>query len=150
MNNYPKWWDKTITIYNKFEDPLTQLITWYKTIVTNCFWKDEHINIRVRLRDFVLEGDNVICRIPKSNKYVDAETWNNLTADAKSRYFTIGYNDIIVLGEVADEINEYQSGYRSSDLLGKYKKLQKCLEVDSFSDNTGDNLDLEHYLVRGI
>lgn len=37
MNSYPIWWDTDLTIYNKFTDPQTQLIKWYRTVLTNCF-----------------------------------------------------------------------------------------------------------------
>ena len=39
MNNYPSWWDTTITIYNKYENTQTQLVVWHKHVLHNCFWK---------------------------------------------------------------------------------------------------------------
>ena len=148
MNNYPSWWDTTITLFNKFEDPLTQLVTWYKTVIEGCFWKNVHD--KVKIGDTVLETDSIICRLRKNAAYVDAEAWLSLPADQKSNYFTLGYHDIIIKGEIADTINEYQSGYRSTDLLAKYKRLQKCLEIEQFTDNTGGGRGNEHYHVRGI
>lgn len=148
MNNYPSWWNSTITLYNKFEDPITQLVTWYRTVLTGCFWKDEHTKLKIR--DVVIEGDNIICRIRKQDNYVDAETWQNTPADIKDNYFTLGYHDIIILGEVSDTINEYQAGSRSSDLISKYKHFQRCLEIEVYSDNTGGDRGDEHYFVRGI
>ena len=34
---YPVWWETTITVYNKFIDEQTQLVHWYRNVVTDCF-----------------------------------------------------------------------------------------------------------------
>ena len=36
---YPIWWDTTLTIYNQFKDPVTRVVTWYRTVVGGSFWK---------------------------------------------------------------------------------------------------------------
>ena len=33
MNNYPSWWDTTVTIYNRYEDPQTNLVSWHRHVV---------------------------------------------------------------------------------------------------------------------
>ena len=71
MSNFPfPWWDKTVTIYNKVVDPTTQRITWYSTVVENCFWK--YVNNLYNMGRYgmstvgvQLEIKNVVCRIPK-------------------------------------------------------------------------------------
>ena len=150
MNNYPSWWDTTVTLYNRYEDPLTQLVTWYKTIITGCFWKNVHDKLKIG--EVVLETDSVICRIRKDDRFVDAETWLAMPSDEKSSHFTLSYQDIIIKGNISDNINEYNSelGYKSTDMLAKYKKFQKCIEVDQFADNTGGNRGNEHYFARGV
>ena len=148
MNNYPSWWNTTITVFNKYEDPLTQLVTWYKTTIEGCFWKNVHEKVKVG--EVVLETDSLICRIRKNDKFVDAEQWLALPADTKANYFTLGYHDIIIRDAVNDTINEYQRGQRSTEILAKYKRLQKCLEIEQFTDNTGGNRGNEHYLVKGL
>ena len=148
MNNYPDWWNTTITLFNRYEDPLTQLVTWYKTVIEGCFWKNVHD--KVKIGEVVLETDGIICRIRKDERFVDAETWLSLPSDTKANYFTLGPQDIVIQGDVDETINEYQSGSRSTDVLAKYKKLQKCLEVEQFANNTGEGLGNEHYFIKGI
>lgn len=149
MNNiYPIWWDTTLTIYNKYIDTQTQLITWYKHVVKNCFWK--YTGDKVTINDVVLETNNTICRIPKNDKYLEKFEWVAKPNDLMGEYFTLSQGDIIVKGEVDDVINEYQSGQRSSDLLSKYKNLQGCIKIEEVGNNTGVGRCNEHYFVKGI
>ena len=39
MNVYPIWWDTTVTIYNKIQDPQTRVVSWQRTVIPNGFWK---------------------------------------------------------------------------------------------------------------
>ena len=147
-NHYPSWWDTTITIYNKFEDPQTQLVTWYKHEVTGCFWK--YSGNKVVIDTTVLDTNSIICRIRKDDSFLEKHEWSALPNDEMSNYFTLGQGDIIVKGSVDDTINEYTSGKRSTDLLKKYKALQGCMEIEEFSNNTGGGRGNEHYYVRGV
>ena len=152
MNKYPVWWDKTVTIYNKLVDDSTQEVTWYRTVVENCFWKYENNIYRVGRSynsTLVLEAKDVICRIPKDDKFVDKREWKNLSDSERSEHFTLGNGDIIILDEVNDEIDEYEAGKRSTDLVAKYKELQGCIEVDTYVINVGTGVPIEHYRVNG-
>ena len=80
--------------------------------------------------------------------YLETYQWNALTD--KSEHFTLSPGDIIVKGEVTDEVNEYVSGQRSSDFLAKYKKLQGCMVIEQCAVNAGPGRGLEHYYVRGV
>ena len=148
MNVFPSWWDTTITIFNKFQDPQTRVITWYKTVIKNCFWK--YTGDKITIGETVVQTNDTICRIPKSKNYLDKYAWESTSNDEMSKYFTIGVGDIIVKNEVADIIDEYTSGHRSSDIISKYKKLQGCIVIESFSINTGTGRGSEHYLVKGV
>lgn len=148
MNNYPAWWNTTITIYNKFTDPITYVIRWYRTVVTGAFWK--YVGDKITVGQTVLETKDIICRIRKDDKYMDKGEWVNLSNDQMANYFTLGRGDIIVKGEVNDTIDEYTSGKRSTDILGKYKDLNGCMEIESVSNNTGEGLGQEHYHVKGV
>ena len=53
-------------------------------------------------------------------------------------------------GEVTDEIDEYASGFRSSDILTKYKKRGECMVIDRCAVNVGPGRGLEHYYVKGV
>lgn len=148
MNNYPEWWDTDLTIYNKFEDPQTRLVTWYKTIVKDAFWK--YTGDKITINKTTLETNNTICRIRKDSKFLESHIWKNTPNDKMSKYFTLSPGDIIVKGAVTDEIDEYISGKRSNDLEKKYKNLQGCIRVEEVAINVGAGRCDEHYYVRGV
>ena len=148
MNNYPVWWDTTITIFNKYQDPQTQVVTWHKHIVEKCFWK--YVGDKVTINNTTLETNNIICRIPKQNDFLERHEWIAQPNDEMTNYFTLGPGDILVKGEVDDTINEYAKGQRSTDLLKKYKALQGCMTVEETAINTGKGRCNEHYFVKGI
>lgn len=147
MSDYPIWWDTTITIYNKYEDPQTHVITWYSHPLSGCFWKASGDIVNVG--SVVLDSKSILCRIPKDEAFLEKFDWEQLPNDQMSNYFTLGIGDIIVKGEVSDVIDEYTSGHRSSDLLSKYKPSQRCFEIAEFANNTGIGRNNEHYFTRG-
>lgn len=144
---FPVWWDTTITIYNKFTDAQTQVVKWFRTIVTDCFWSLD--GSKVTIGDVVLDSKSILCRIPKDERFLEKKDWINVPNDEMGNYFTLGQDDIIVKGEVSDEINEYASGKRSTDLLAKYREYQECMQVGEYSINTGTGRNNEHYFARG-
>ena len=146
MSNYPAWWNTTITVYNKYEDPATRRITWHRTVLNNCFWK--YTGNKIVVGETALETNTTICRIPLHPAFLEKYEWNNVSD--KSKYFTLGTGDILVRGDIADTIDEYNSGCRSSDILTKYKKLQGCMVVEQCAINTGLGRGLEHYYVKGV
>lgn len=148
MNNYPSWWNTTITVYNKYTDPQTQLVRWYRHKLDGAFWK--YSGNKVVVGSTVLETKDIICRIRKDDAFKEKHEWINIPNDEMSQYFTLAQGDIIVKGEVDDEINEYTSGTRSTDLKKKYKSLQGCLEIQEWANNTGGGRGNEHYYVKGI
>lgn len=146
MSNYPEWWNTTITVYNKYENPATRQISWHRTVLPNCFWK--YTGSKIIVGETTIDTNATLCRIPKNSAFLEKYEWNN-TQD-KSKHFTLGTGDILVKGDVADEIDEYASGCRSSDILTKYKKLQGCMVIEQSAVNTGLGRGLEHYYVRGV
>ena len=146
MSNYPEWWNTTITVFNKYEDPTTRKITWYKTVLQNCFWK--YTGNKIVVGETALETNTTLCRIPVNPAFLENYQWT--TTEDKSAHFTLGTGDILVKGEVTDEIDEYASGFRSSDILTKYKKCSECMVIDRCAVNTGPGRGLEHYYVKGV
>ena len=144
---YPIWWENTVTIYNKFVDEQTDIVSWFKMVLTDCFWQLTGTEINVG--DVALNSKSIVCRIPKDDRYKDKSEWVKIPNDKMSDYFTIGQGDIVVKGECDFVINEYQDGHRSSDLLAKYHEYQQCMEITQYSINTGLGRNNEHYLVRG-
>lgn len=147
MSRYPIWWEDTVTIYNKYENSQTGVITWFKTIISGCFWKNT--GNRVTINDVILDTENVICRIPKQPNYVNSYEWKQLSNDNMAKYFTLQQGDIIIRGVVSDSIDEYTKGKHATDFIKKYKELG-CIEVKSFNINTGSGKNNEHYYVNGL
>lgn len=147
-NVYPIWWSNTITIFNKYENPQTQLIKWYKTIVNGAYWKN--IGNKIMIDDVTLETNNIICRIRKDDRFLEKYEWVKKPNDEMANYFTLGKGDIIVKGEVDDIIDEYTSGKRATDIIAKYKDLQGCMEIDKVTIDSGIGLGNEHYYVKGV
>lgn len=145
---YPVWWDTTITVFNKYVDPQTKVVRWYRTVVTGAFWK--YVGDKITIGQTVLETNNIICRIRKDSRFLENYEWLQTPNDEMSNYFTLGNGDIIVKGIVEDDINEYQNGSRSTDLIAKYKKLQGCMSIEEVAINTGIGRCNEHYLAKGI
>lgn len=140
---YPVWWDTTITLFNKYEDSKGE-VTWYKTVLTGCFWKYETDYQRV---DNATQMTKVLlCRVRKSSDFLENYVWEE--ESSKDSYFTFNDGDILIKGEVEDTINEYTTGQRASDLLKKYK--DRCAEITECRINVGAGRVCEHYLVRGI
>lgn len=147
MSDYPIWWDTTLTLYNKYEDPQTQIVTWFRTELANCFWKAS--GSKVTVNDVTLDTEGVICRIPKNAIFLEKYEWIELPNDQMENYFTLAPGDIIIKGVVSDTINEYEKGQRSSDLINKYKDLRGCIQIEDVALNVGAGRNNEHYYVRG-
>lgn len=147
MANYPVWWDTTITVFNKYEDPQTNVITWYKTVLNNCFWKNDFQ--RLKMGDIEVETDSIICRIPENSNFRENQNWVKIPNDQMNNYFTLAHGDIIIRGDVNINIDEYTDGRRSSDIIESCK-AQGCMVIDRFSINTGIGRGLPHYHVQGV
>jgi hypothetical protein len=148
MNSYPMWWDQTITVYNKTTDPITRIVKWHKHTISNCFWRD--LASKVKVGDVVLETDTIVCRIPQQDNFLEQYAWVELTDDEKGSFITLGIGDLVVKGNIVDEIDEYTSGKRSTDLVSKYKRLQGCFEVQKISMNVSTGMLNPHYHISGV
>lgn len=147
MTKYPDWWVDTVTIFNKYQDPQTSVIRWYRTVVDGCFWKNDFQ--RLKVGQIEVSTDSIICRIPEKDNYLDKHVWLTIPNDMKSNYFTLSEGDIVVRGNIQEGINEYNSGERSSDFITKYKSLG-CMILDRISINTGTGKGIPHYHVEGV
>lgn len=144
---YPIWWDTTVTVYNQFKDPITSLVSWYRTTLTGVFWK--YTGNKVTVSDVTLETNTTICRIPENEKFKERYLWEQLPNDQMENYFTLSPGDIIIKGEVDDVVDEQVRGHRSTDLITKYKRMQGCIEIQSWANNTGTARNDKHYYVVG-
>lgn len=148
MMNNPQWWDSTITVFNKFVDPITNIVRWYKTVLLNCFWK--RTVEKMTVGNTIIETDTVICRIPENANFRLKYDWLKIPNDQMNNYFTLGIGDIIINGSIDDDINEYTSGSRSTDILQKYADLG-VMTIESVRINTKSGVVFNrHYLAKGV
>lgn len=147
ISTYPIWWDSDITLYNRYENPITNMVTWHKTYISNCFIQ----SAKTMISDgqTVYNTDNNIIRIPQNDKFIEYTDWINIPNDKQSEYFTLHQGDIIIKGTIDFDINEYEDGKRSTDLIDKYKQLGTCLTIDNWQNNTGNGRIAPHYFVSG-
>ena len=147
MSEYPAWWDATITVYNKYTNPLTKAVTWFRHVLSGCFW--DNTGNRLIAENAQIQSNDVVCRIPQSDIYKPRGEWESLPNDIMSNYFTLGKADILIRGEIDDVIDETVKGHRATDLIAKYKDKQDCIVLKRFSDNTGTSRVMPHYYVTG-
>ncbi len=140
---YPTWWNKTVTLYNRFEDA-DGVVKYRRTVLSGCFVKTA--SALIVSGDTGKEKPQTTIRIRNSRNYVSVAEW--LTDENKrNNGFTIQNGDIIVMGNVPDDIDEYESGKRSDNLINKYKSVG-CITVEAYSIN--DFGTLAHYKVVGV
>lgn len=138
------FWNRTITLYNKHEDEQTGLIRWYRRSLNNCFYKST--NNTINIGGVQLQTDDNIIRIPEQPNYLPPYKWLQVPNDEKSQVFTLKGGDLIILGDVSEDIDEYTQGRRSTDIIKKYSLLGS---VFIKSVNSNDFMPGAHYLVRG-
>lgn len=138
------FWNRTITLYNKYEDEQTGLIRWYRHSLSNCFYKVT--NNTVNVGGVQLQTDDNIVRIPEQSNYLPPYKWFEIPNDKKGDFVTIKSGDLIFLGDVSEDIDEYTQGKRSTDVIKKYSALGS---VFIKSVNINDFVPGAHYLIRG-
>lgn len=144
---YPMWWDTAVTIYNRYEDPTTQLVKWYRHTLNNCFLKTTSTIVSGGQTQY--NTNTNIIRIPQNIMYKPYSEWVQIPNTEQGAYMTIHQGDIIVTGLVEDNIDEYTAGLRSTDLISKYKNLNMCITIDNWQDNTGNGRACPHYFISG-
>ena len=138
------FWNKTITLYNKHQDASTDEITWCRHIIKNCFFKATQNKVNVGNVQAV--SDNNVVRIPAQDNYINPQEWNTLSENVRKKYITLQAGDLIILGEINEEIDEYSNGKRASDLIAKYELLGSMF-INSC--NINDFMPGAHYFIRG-
>lgn len=147
MNNYPEWWSSTVTVYNKYTDPVTKKVSWFPHVIEGCFYSQ--VKDRITFNNSVIEADSTKCRIRVSDDFINKKDWNNLSDDEKMSKFTLAAGDIIIAGEVDDVVDEYTKGDRSSDLIAKYNDWPGCFIIETVAINVGPGRGNEHYSAKG-
>lgn len=137
---YPRWWNTSLTVFNRVFDPDTKATTWQKTILQNCFYLQNSGLSRSGAE--IRANDSYVVRIPASDAYVPQSEWESMQSGREGR-FTLAPGDLIFKGEIPDEI---ESGSGNS-LLEQYKP--DCFKIQSVYDGTGYGV-LGHYMAEGV
>ncbi len=147
MNHYAKWWDTTITLFNKYvgED---KKVKWYSTVIKDCFYK--HSLNKITVGNTTIASNVSVCRIRVNDSFLTKDAWMKLQDSERSNHFTLCTGDIIVAGETDFELDEYVNGKRSSDLIKQYNNWPGCFTIESVDINVGGGRGNEHYHVRGM
>lgn len=129
----------TITLYNRYTDKSSgrSVIHFKRTVLKNCYFGTE--TVKQINGNTLSQANNYICRIPQNDAYIDIY-------NGEEDRFTLKPGDIIVKGEVEEEIQDVQ-GERVSDLLQKYNGTS--FTVRAVSDNTL-LADSRHYRASGV
>lgn len=144
---YPRWWDRRITLFIKYIDPETDIVTWYRKVINNCFFKETVT--RTSSGNTITQKAESILRIPETPLYKDPATWHAMGESERKSYFTLKSDDVVIAAEVFDIPDEYTAGKRMSEFLEKYKKLYPCFEIDVVNINVGTGRGIPHYHVGG-
>lgn len=137
-------WNKTITLYNRYEDEVTGIIHWYRHVLKDCFIK--RTNNKVTVGDVQLQTNNNIVRIHVQDNYLPPHKWCNLPNDQKEDYITLQNGDLIFFDEIAEEIDELAPGKRSNEIVQKYSSVGSMV-INAI--NINDFVPGAHYFVRG-
>ncbi|MEA4899320.1 MAG: hypothetical protein VB065_14050 [Eubacteriales bacterium] len=135
----------TVTLYNRREGKDANgrtVVTWHRTVQHNCFWTRR--TVRAIENGNVKIGEVLVCKIPESPAYLPPDEWATLT-DPTGR-FTLWAGDIIVLGDVPDEIGP---SLTESALRMKYAR-RGLMVVTSAKDRCISGAGLRHYLAEGV
>lgn len=138
---------QTITVYNQYVDSVSKVTKWFRTVLENCFYKNDNKSVTVGTT--AIKSDNVIVRVPESEKFLPRYEWEKIPTDLMPEYFTLSTGDMVINGYADDEIKD-AAGQRASDVLAKYKKLGGAITIKQVNINTGGGRLLPHYYVSGV
>lgn len=135
---YPPWWRETVTVYNKVTEG--GKLVYYRHVLEGCHIKRE----RVTKTDSGNRGVSsvVTLRARYDTNYLTPSSYVDSCAAVQGRYFTFCPGDVILYGNVPDEMSD-EPGKRPADLLAAYEGFV----VQSACDNTGARP--EHYRITG-
>lgn len=136
---------ETVTLYNRKEGKDANgrtVVTWHRTVLTGCFWTRR--TIRALDNGNVKIGEVLVCKIPESTAYLPPDEWAAL-ADPAGR-FTLWMGDIIVYGDVPDEIGP---ALTETALRAKYAR-RGVMIVTAAKERCMSGAGLRHYVAEGV
>lgn len=135
--------NQTVTVINHYVDKLTRNDKWNKTILQNCMWREQ--TAKTVANNQIQVDDCVSLTVPYRNGYLPPKQYVKVPNDEMKNYFTFNSDsnlDIIVLGEVTQEINDTYT------ITNVKKDYDNVATISAVSDNSIVDL-LRHWKVTG-
>lgn len=110
-----------ITIYNKYIENRAE--KWQRSVIRDVNWQD--MKAVMGTKQGLLASNRATIFIPMSNhtEYLTPKAW----AQNKTNHWTLNEGDIVVRGEVSDEIT---NGFTIKSLYAKYDDVVQITSVD--------------------
>jgi len=129
--------NSSMTIYNKYFDPITREDKWQRHVIQEVFWD---ATSSVNLYKGLNRADKGVIYVPFNSNYMTYFTDPISFQANHTCYWTIQNGDIIVKGTVTDEIT------KQSELERKYSNV---LNVSGFAIRDFGSPNMRHIEVNG-
>jgi hypothetical protein len=127
----------SMTIYNRYVDPITRLDKWQRHNLNFVYWD---ASSGVSISKGMSQNSNVDVYIPTNMNYMTYYTYPINFKLNPVGYWTIQNGDIIVKGNITDEIT------KASDLERKYNNVYT---VQNVTENFYGSPNMQHVYIRG-
>ena len=130
--------NSSMTIYNKYVDPITRLEKWQRHVINEVFWESSKGSSFAK---GINQNDNVTVYIPLNMNYMTYYVNPISFRDNPTGNWTIQTGDIIVKGTVTDSIT------KQSELEKKYAEVYN---VTKLTPNLFGSSNMHHFQVGGM
>lgn len=134
--------NQTVTVINHYVDKLRN-DKWNKTILTNCMWREK--TEKTVTNNQIQVDTYVSLTVPYCDGYLPPKQYVKVPNEEMKNYFTFDSEsnlDIIVLGEVTQEINDTYT------ITNVKKDYDNVATISAVSDNSMVDM-LRHWKVIG-
>lgn len=129
-------WEQTITLFNSYENSAYEMV-YLKTVFNNArFTVSKGANVDTNGK---INIDNTLCMIRHDSlpkPYLEPKEWVKVAENKKQNYFTFQEGDVIVKGEVTENVISFE------ELNKKYDNVFKISDVTNF------DFGLKHFEVN--
>lgn len=133
----------TVTIYNRYQYKNSTgkiITTWKRSVINGC--GQIYKSVLTSNNGIQLAGTQQMIQIPHTENYVDEYEWDSMINDSRADRFTAQSGDLIVLGEVEDEVDEFSV---IEDIEKKYASLS--FKIKQVNKNYGVGYPIPHIQV---
>ena len=121
----------SLTIYNKFIDPVTRLEKYQRAEIEDCYWEDRKAINRSKVGAIANDSAMVVIPMVQGANYLKPVAWQALVS--KTGKWTLQTGDVMVKGAITDEIS---SSFTITALTKKYNDVITITSVDTFDSGS--------------